>query len=99
MRGGLDSHVEVAAALDLMAPAATDADFADHRSLPREDPRQDGDPTPGKPRNHGPSRQLVDLVLERPDVSTNPSLGFCDRTLDLLRAPVTASHTNQCSSR
>ena len=56
MRGVLDSHVEVAAALDLVAPAAADADVADHRSLSREEPGQDGYPKPGKPRKHGPSR-------------------------------------------
>ena len=99
MRGGLNSYVDVAAALGLVAPAAADADVSDHLSLSREDPGQDGYPDPGKPFKHRPSRQQVDLVLERPNISTNPPLRFCDRTLDLLRSSVTASHANQCSSR
>ena len=37
MRGGLNSHVDVAAALGLVAPAAADADVSDHLSLSRED--------------------------------------------------------------
>ena len=102
MRGGLDSHVEVAAALNLGADANVSP------TLRLIDRRQADDACgysrnakgagfdESSPRQAGLfglfGSELIDLVVERFNLVTNPPLGFRDRALDLLRAPVTTSH-------
>ena len=90
MRGGLDSHVEVAVSPTLRLIDRRQADDACGYSRNAKGAGFDE----SSPRQAGLfGSELIDLVVERFNVVTNPPLGFRDRALDLLRVPVTTSHS------